>query len=55
VNGSFRGCAIASRVGSAACEGGMGVSGNDLHPVSDDEAKRLERAGGELILDRLQN
>jgi len=33
----------------------VGVSGNDLHPVSDDEAKRLERAAGELIVDRLQN
>jgi len=33
----------------------VGVSGNELHPVSDDEAKRLERAAGELIVDRLQN
>ena len=33
----------------------VGVSGNDLHPVSDDEAKRLERAAGELIVDRLQS
>jgi hypothetical protein len=33
----------------------VGVSGNDLHPVSNDEAKRLERAAGELIVDRLQN
>jgi hypothetical protein len=33
----------------------VGASGNDLHPVSDDEAKRLERAAGELIVDRLRN
>ena len=33
----------------------VGVSGNDLHPVSDDEAKRLERAAGELIVDRLKS
>jgi len=32
----------------------VGASGNDLHPVSDDEAKRLERAAGELIVDRLR-
>jgi hypothetical protein len=31
----------------------VGVSGNDLHPVSRDEAKRLERAAGELIVRRL--
>jgi hypothetical protein len=33
----------------------VGVSGNDLHPVSDDEAKRLERAAAELIAERLKN
>jgi hypothetical protein len=33
----------------------IGVSGNDLHPVSDDEAKRLERAAAELIVERLQS
>jgi hypothetical protein len=33
----------------------VGVSGSDLHPVSDDEAKRLEHAAAELIVDRLQN
>jgi hypothetical protein len=33
----------------------VGVSGSDLHPVSDDEAKRLERAAAELIFDRLRN
>jgi hypothetical protein len=33
----------------------VGVSGNDLHPISDDEAKRLKRAAGELIVDRLRN
>jgi hypothetical protein len=32
----------------------VGVSGNDLHPVSDDEAKRLERAAAELIVQRLK-
>jgi hypothetical protein len=32
----------------------VGVSGSDLHPVSDDEAKRLERAAAELIVERLQ-
>lgn len=31
----------------------VGVSGNDLHPVSDVEAKRLERAAAELIVQRL--
>jgi hypothetical protein len=33
----------------------VGVSESDLHPVSDDEAKRLERAAAELIVDRLRN
>jgi hypothetical protein len=33
----------------------IGVSGNDLHPVSDDEAKRLERVAAELIVERLRN
>lgn len=33
----------------------VGVSGNDLHPVSHDEAKRLERAAAELIVERLKN
>ncbi len=33
----------------------VGVSGSDLHPVSYDEAKRLERAAANLIVDRLQN
>jgi hypothetical protein len=33
----------------------VGVSGNDLHPVSDDEAKRLERAAAELIVQRLKH
>jgi hypothetical protein len=33
----------------------VGVSGNDLHPASDDEAKRLERAAAELIAERLKN
>ena len=32
----------------------VGVSGNDLHPVSDDEAKQLERAAAELIVRRLK-
>jgi hypothetical protein len=32
----------------------VGVSGNDLHPVSDEEAKRLERAAAELIAQRLK-
>ena len=32
----------------------IGVSGNDLHPVSDEEAKRLERAAVELIVQRLK-
>ena len=32
----------------------LGVSGNDLHPVSDEEAKRLERAAVELIVQRLK-
>lgn len=32
----------------------VGVSGNDLHPVTDDEAKRLERAAAELIVQRLK-
>jgi hypothetical protein len=33
----------------------VGVSGNDLHPVSHDEAKRLERAAAELIVQRLKH
>jgi len=33
----------------------IGVSGNDLHPVSDEEAKGLERAAAELIVERLKN
>ena len=33
----------------------VGVSESDLHPVSEDEAKRLERAAAELIVDRLRN
>ena len=32
----------------------VGVSGNDLHPVTDDQAKRLERAAAELIVRRLK-
>jgi hypothetical protein len=32
----------------------VGVSGNDLHPASDDEAKRLERAAADLIVQRLK-
>lgn len=32
----------------------IGVSGNDLHPVSDDDAKRLERAAADLIVQRLR-
>jgi hypothetical protein len=32
----------------------VGVSGNDLHPVSRDEAKRLERAAAELMVKRLR-
>ncbi len=32
----------------------VGVSGNDLHPVSDEEAKRLERAAADLIVQRLK-
>lgn len=32
----------------------IGVSGNDLHPVSDEEAKRLERAAADLIVQRLK-
>jgi hypothetical protein len=32
----------------------VGVSGNDLHPVTDDEAKRLERTAAELIMQRLK-
>ena len=33
----------------------VGVSESDLHPVSEDEAKRAERAAAELIVDRLRN
>jgi hypothetical protein len=33
----------------------IGVSESDLHPVADDEAKRLERAAAELIVDRLRS
>jgi hypothetical protein len=33
----------------------VGVSGNDLHPVSSDDAKRLERAAAELIVQRLKH
>jgi hypothetical protein len=33
----------------------VGVSGSDLHPVSDDEAKRLERVAAELIVERLKD
>jgi hypothetical protein len=33
----------------------IGVSGNDVHPVSADEAKRLERAAAELIVQRLRH
>jgi hypothetical protein len=33
----------------------VGVSGNDLHPVSHDEARRLERAAAELIVQRLKH
>lgn len=33
----------------------IGVSGNDLHPVSDEEAKRLERAAADLIVQRLES
>jgi hypothetical protein len=33
----------------------IGVSGNDLHPVTDDDAKRLERAAAELIVQRLKS
>jgi hypothetical protein len=32
----------------------VGASGNDMHPVSSEEAKRLERAAGELIVQRLK-
>ena len=32
----------------------IGVSRNDLHPVSCEEAKRLERAAAELIVQRLK-
>jgi hypothetical protein len=32
----------------------IGVSGNDLHPVSDEEAKRLERVAADLIVQRLK-
>jgi hypothetical protein len=32
----------------------VGVSGNDRHPVSDEEAKRLERAAADLIVQRLK-
>jgi hypothetical protein len=33
----------------------VGVSGNDLHPMSHDEAKRFERAAAELIVQRLKH
>jgi hypothetical protein len=33
----------------------VGVSGSDQHPVSDDEAKRLERVAAELIVERVKN
>jgi hypothetical protein len=33
----------------------IGVSGNDLHPVSDDEAQRLERAAADVIVQRLKD
>ena len=33
----------------------VGVSESDLHPVSGDEAKRLERATADLIVDHLRN
>jgi len=33
----------------------IGVSGNGLHPVSDEEAKRLERAAADLIVRRLKS
>ncbi len=33
----------------------IGVSGNNLHPVSNDEAKRLERAAADLIVPRLES
>jgi hypothetical protein len=32
----------------------VGVSGNDLHPVTDEEAKRLERAAADVIVQRLE-
>jgi hypothetical protein len=32
----------------------IGVSGNDVHPVSAEEAKRLERAAAELVVRRLK-
>ena len=31
----------------------IGVSGNDLHPVAGEEARRLERAAADLIVQRL--
>lgn len=61
--------ALKTGLGVTACDGGtgssgakrvggrimtVGVSGNDLHPVSGDEAKRLEHAAAELIIRRLQ-
>jgi hypothetical protein len=33
----------------------IGVSGNDLHPVSEDEAERLECAAADLIVQRLKD
>jgi hypothetical protein len=32
----------------------IGVSESDIHPVSDDDAKRLERAAADLIVQRLR-
>jgi hypothetical protein len=33
----------------------IGVSGNDMHTVTEDDAKRLERAAAGLIVQRLKN
>lgn len=52
IQGTAREPFLALRVGGRIMT--VGVSGNDLHPVSGDEAKRLEHAAAELIIRRLQ-
>jgi hypothetical protein len=53
VKGTAEGPFLELRVGDRIMT--VGVSESDLHPVSEDEAKRLERAAAELIVDRLRN